>query len=96
MIRSYGDSRTAHFARGERVGQFEAFRRQAEKTPDRLDATILLGDIAKFPGHRFEKLKGARSDTYSVRINDQWRICFKWPSGSPGPEYVTIEDGHRG
>jgi proteic killer suppression protein len=94
MIRSYGDNRTARFARGERVRQFEAFRRQAEKTLDRLDAATVLGDIARFPGHRFEKLKGARSDTYSVRINDQWRLCFKWPTGSSGPENVTIEDYH--
>ncbi len=96
MIRSYGDSRTARFARGERVGAFDAFRRQAEKTLDRLDAATRLGDVAKFPGHHFEKLKGARRDTYSVRINDQWRLCFRWPSGSTGPENVTIEDYHRG
>jgi toxin HigB-1 len=75
VIRSYGDNRTARFSRGERVSQFEAFRRQAEKTLDRLDAAIVLGDIAKFPGHNFEKLKGGRRDTYSVRINQQWRIA---------------------
>jgi toxin HigB-1 len=54
----------------------------------------VLGDIARFPGHHFEKLNGARSDTYSIRSNDQWRICFKRPTGSPGPENVTIEDYH--
>jgi toxin HigB-1 len=80
--------------RGERVRQFQALRRQAEKTLDRLDAAVGLGDIASFPGHRFEKLKGARSDTCSVRINDQWRVCFKWPAGSSGPVDVTIEDYH--
>ena len=57
-------------------------------------AAVVLGDIARFPGHRFEKLKGARSQTYSIRINDQWRVCFKWPAGSSGPEDVTIEDYH--
>ncbi|HEY3845623.1 MAG TPA: type II toxin-antitoxin system RelE/ParE family toxin [Acetobacteraceae bacterium] len=46
------------------------------------------------PGHHFEKLKGGRGDTYSIRINDQWRICFKWPATSPGPEDVTVEDYH--
>jgi proteic killer suppression protein len=61
---------------------------------DRLDAAVVLGDIGRFPGHRFEKLKGARSDTYSIRINDQWRVCFKWPEGSSGPEDVTIGDYH--
>jgi toxin HigB-1 len=94
MIRSYGDARTARFARGERVRQFESFRRQAEKTLDRLEAATVLGDVARFPGHHFEKLKGARRDTYSVRINDQWRLCFTWPSGASGPENVTIEDYH--
>ena len=94
MIRSYGDKRTARFARGERVREFDAFRRQAEKTLDRLDAALVVGDVARFPGHHFEKLKGARSDTYSIRINVQWRACFKWPAGSPGPEDVTIDDYH--
>ena len=63
MIRSYGDDRTARFARGERVPQFEAFRRQAEKTLGRLEAATVLGDTARFPGHRFENLNGASSDT---------------------------------
>ena len=94
MIRSYGDSRTARFVRGERVRQFELFGRQAEKMLDRLDAAAVLGDMARFPGHHFEKLEGARSDAYSVRINDQWRLCFTWPSGLSGPENVTIEDYH--
>ena len=61
---------------------------------ERLDAAVVLGDIARFPGHRFEKLKGARSDTYSIRINHRWRVCFKRPAGSSGPEDVTIEDYH--
>jgi len=94
MIRSFGDSRTERFAKGRRVKTFEPIRRQAEKTLDRLDAASGLTDIANFPGHRLEKLKGDRAGTYSVRINDQWRICFAWSDGSPGPERVTIEDYH--
>jgi len=94
MIRSYGDDRTERFARGQRVKQFEPFRRQAEKTLDRLEAATTLSDIANFPGHRLKKLKGDRAGTFSVRINDQWRICFAWPDRSPGPENVTIEDYH--
>lgn len=94
MIRSYGDARTERFAGGRRVKPFESFRRQAERTLDRLEAAMNLGDLANFPGHHLEKLKGDRSDTYSVRVNDQWRICFKWPDGSNGPEHVTIEDYH--
>lgn len=94
VIRSYGDSRTERFASGERVKQFDPFRRQAERTLDRLEAANDLRDIANFPGHRLEKLKGDRAGTYSIRINDQWRICFKWPARSSGPENVTIEDYH--
>jgi proteic killer suppression protein len=94
MIRSYGDSRTARFARGERVKQFEPFRRQAELRLDRLEAAMSLGDLASFPGHRLEKLKGTRSDTYSIWVNDQWRICFKWLGGASGPDSVSIEDYH--
>ncbi|MGH6991346.1 MAG: type II toxin-antitoxin system RelE/ParE family toxin, partial [Stellaceae bacterium] len=69
MIRSYGDDRTAKFASGGRIKQFEPFRRQAEKTLDRLDAATGLSDAANFPGHHFEKLKGDRSGSYSIRIN---------------------------
>jgi proteic killer suppression protein len=94
MILGYGDNRTERFAAGERVKQFEPFRRQAEKTLDRLDPAISVGDIANFPGHRMEKLKGDRAGMYSVRINDQWRVCFTWPEGSAGPTEVTIQDYH--
>jgi toxin HigB-1 len=94
MIRSFGDRRTEKFAHGQRIKPFEPFRRQAERTLDRLDAAAGLGDVANFPGHRLEKLRGDRAGTYSVRINDQWRICFEWPEGSSGPENVTIVDYH--
>ena len=94
MIQSYGDTRTEKFAKGGRVKQFEPFRRQAEKVLDRLDASISLIDIANYPGHRLEKLKGDRAGTFSIRINVQWRICFSWHDGSPGSEHVTIEDYH--
>ena len=94
MIRSYSDRRTRRFALGAHIKQFEAFRRQAERTLDRLDAATSLRDVANFPGHRLEKLRGDRAGSYSIRINDQWRICFDWPEGSPGPENVSIEDYH--
>ena len=94
MILSYGDNRTERFAAGERVKQFEPFRRQAEKTLDRLDAAITLADPGNFPGLRLEKLKGDRAGTYSIRINDQWRACFMWPDGATGPSNVTIVDYH--
>ena len=62
MILSYRDARTERFAHGERVKQFEPFRRQAERALDRLDMGLSLGDVVNFPGHRLEKLKGNRKD----------------------------------
>lgn len=94
MIRSYRDVRTARFADGERVKKFEPFRRQAEKVLDRMDAAVSLADLLSFPGMRLEKLKGDRAGQYSVRINDQWRVCFEWASGTPGPSKVEIVDYH--
>jgi proteic killer suppression protein len=94
MIQSYRDARTERFARGERVKQFEPFRRQAEKTLDRLDTATSLGDVANFPGHRLERLRGDRTGQWSIRINDQWRICFNWGDGASGPTNVEIVDYH--
>jgi hypothetical protein len=51
-------------------------------------------DLAVLPGNRFETLKGNRKGQYSIRINDQWRVCFQWPKGSPGPVHVEIVDYH--
>ena len=50
-------------------------------------------DLAR-PGNRLEALKGRRKGQWSIRINDQWRICFKWPEGSLGPTEVEIVDYH--
>jgi len=61
---------------------------------DRLEAAITIGDLAALPGNRFENLKGDRKGQCSIRINDQWRICFEWPVGSLGPRNVEIVDYH--
>jgi proteic killer suppression protein len=61
---------------------------------DRLEAATGLQDLAALPGNRFEALKGDRKGQYSIRINDQWRICFEWPRGSAGPTNVEIVDYH--
>lgn len=57
-----------------------------------LDAADQIGDLRVPPGNRLEKLKGDRANTYSVRVNDQWRICFRWTTA--GPEDVEIVDYH--
>ena len=61
---------------------------------DQLDAAESLKDLAVLPGNRFEALKDDRKGQYSIRINDQWRICFEWPDRSPGPANVEIVDYH--
>lgn len=94
MIRSYRNRQTERFADGERVAQFEPFRRQAEKRLRLLEAATGLTDLAGLPGNRLEALKGDRDGQYSIRINRQWRICFEWPAGADGPENVEITDYH--
>ncbi len=94
MIQSYRNRRSARFAAGQRVKEFSDFARQAQKRLDRLDAAVNLQDLAALPGNRLEALSGDRNGQYSIRINDQWRICFEWPAGASGPENVEIVDYH--
>jgi proteic killer suppression protein len=94
MIVSFRDKRTRDFAEGKYVKSFSGFSRQAELKLDQLDAATSLKDLVVLPGNRFEALKGSRKGQYSIRINDQWRICFGWPEHSPGPVNVEIVDYH--
>jgi proteic killer suppression protein len=94
MIVSFRDRRTDRFAKGEFVKEFSGFTRQAETRLDRLDAATSLKDLAALRGNRLDSLKGDRQGQFSIRINDQWRICFEWPQGSHGPINVEITDYH--
>lgn len=94
MIRSYRDRDTERLAAGERVLRWEPFRFQAEKRLRILDAANSLVDLAGLNSNRLEALKGDRKGRYSIRINDQWRICFKWPKDATGPLDVEIVDYH--
>jgi len=94
MIVSYRNRQTERFANGEHVKEFSGFARQAEVRLDRLDAAISLKDLGMLHGNRLEPLHGDREGQYSIRINDQWRICFEWLAGSPGPTNVEITDYH--
>jgi len=94
MIVSYRDKRTREFAEGHYVPAFESFRRQAEKRLDRLETAPHLHALQGFPGNRLEVLRGDRRGQFSIRINDQWRICFEWMDGAPGPSNVEIVDYH--
>jgi proteic killer suppression protein len=57
-----------------------------------LDAAEVLDDLRVPPGNKLEALKGDRKGQHSIRVNDQWRICFRWTKG--GPERVEIIDYH--
>jgi proteic killer suppression protein len=94
LIVGYRDQRTRDFAAGKRVKPFSGIERPAHLKLDRLEAALKLKDLAVLPGNRFEALGGGRKGQYSIRINGQWRICFEWPDGAPGPSMVEIVDYH--
>lgn len=94
MIRSYRDRDTERLAAGEKVLPWASFRRQAEKRLRILDAASSLGDLASINSNRLEALKGSRKGQYSIRINDKWRICFRWPKDESDPSSVEIVDYH--
>jgi toxin HigB-1 len=94
VILSYRDKRTRDFAAGKRVKALAGIVRSARLKLDRLEAATALRDLAVLPGNRFEALSGDRRGQYSIRINDQWRICFEWTGGAPGPSNVEIVDYH--
>jgi proteic killer suppression protein len=94
VIVSCRDKRTRDFAAGKRVKSFSAIERVARLKLDRLEAAGVLGDLAVLPGNRFEALKGDRKGSYSIRINDRWRVVFAWSADAPGPSNVEIVDYH--
>ena len=94
MIVSYRDKPTREFATGKRVKAFTGIERAAQLRLDRLEAALSLQDLAALRGNRLEALKGDRKGQHSIRINEQWRVCFEWPGGSPGPLNVEIVDYH--
>ena len=94
MILSYRDKRTREFAVGKQVKAFSGIERAARLKLDRLEAAAALRDLAVLPGNRFELLKGDRKGHYSIRINEQWRICFEWTEDTRGPSNVEIVDYH--
>jgi toxin HigB-1 len=92
MIRSFGDKRTEALFRDERARQFQAFARSAKRKLEAVNAASRLEDLVVPPSNRLEKLKGDLKDFYSIRINDQWRVIFKWFDGEP--HEVQIVDYH--
>ncbi|MBM3465809.1 MAG: type II toxin-antitoxin system RelE/ParE family toxin [Armatimonadetes bacterium] len=89
-----GDRRTERFARGERVREFEAFKQQAERRLQVLEDATSKNDLMHLPGNRFEALGGDREGQFSIRINQQWRVCFELPDTEARPFNIEITDYH--
>ena len=82
MIRSFRDKDTEKVFQRTRTRKYSLeLQRIAQRKLDVLDAADELGDLRAPPGNRLEKLAGERKSQYSIRINNQWRICFKWQHG---------------
>jgi proteic killer suppression protein len=92
MIRSFRDASTARLYADDDVPRFRAIERQARRKLLVLNAAATLNELRSPPGNRLEALKGNRIGQHSIRINDQWRICFVWRNG--GAEDVEIVDYH--
>jgi proteic killer suppression protein len=88
--RKYRDKRTARFAAGERVSEFQAIARQAYRRLEILEAAPNRQALMRLPSNRFEALRGDRAGQFSIRINDRWRVCFEWPDGEPAPFNIEI------
>jgi len=84
------ETEALHLGFGSR--RFQAIERPARTRLARLQAATGLGDLAAIPGNRLEALKGDRAGQHSIRINDQWRICFAWREGNAYD--VEIADYH--
>lgn len=92
MIHSFKDKKTQKLHEGGYVDVFQAFRQQAEKRLRILEAADTLQSLMLLPSNRFKALGGDRQGQFSIKINDQWRICFSWQND--GPHDVEIVDYH--
>jgi proteic killer suppression protein len=92
VIRSFKDKRAEALFRGDTVRELQAIKSTAVRKLDMLDAATQLADLRSPPGNRLEALAGDRRGQHSIRINDQWRICFVW--SNDGAEQVEIVDYH--
>jgi proteic killer suppression protein len=92
MIKSFRSKDVERLHRGDGVARFQSIESVARRKLRQLDSAEELRDLAIFPGNRLESLKGDRIGQYSIRVNDQWRICFRWRNGDAHD--VEIVDYH--
>jgi len=93
MIRSFKDRDAEALFGGGSVRRYRAVERQVQRRLQILDSAADLRDLAALPSNRFEALKGDRKGQYSIRINDQWRLCFRWSADNEATD-VEILDYH--
>ena len=92
MIESFKCADTEALSRGDRVRRFVNFATVAQRKLRQLQIAGCLDDLRVPPGNRLEALKGNRAGQHSIRINDQWRACFRWTAA--GAQDVEIVDYH--
>ena len=92
MIRSFGDRRTEALFRDQFVPDFQGIARRAKRKLEAINAASGLSDLAVPPSNRLERLGGDLRGFYSIRINEQWRVIFRWRDGEP--HEVRIVDYH--
>lgn len=92
MIRSFKCAETEALSKGERVRRFVSIASVAQRKLRQLQIAGRLDDLRVPPGNRLEALKGNRAGQHSIRINDQWRLCFRWTAA--GADDVEIVDYH--
>ena len=92
MIKTFRDKDTERLHQRERVPRFRAIERVAQRKLRQLDSAVVLSDMASPPGNHLEALAADRKGQHSIRINDQWRLCFRWYDGDAYD--VEIVDYH--
>ena len=92
MIHSFADADTEELFRDEKNRQFAAVARVALRKLMQMNRADRLSDLAVPPGNRLEQLRGDLAGFHSIRVNDQWRIVFRWTDA--GPAEVAIVDYH--
>ncbi len=92
MIRSFGDRRTEALFRDQFVPDFQGIARRAKRKLEAINAASRLSDLAVPPSNHLERLRGDLRGFYSIRINERWRVIFRWRDGEP--HEVRIVDYH--
>lgn len=90
----YKDKKLIRFAAGERVKEYFPFERQLKKRLLILLEAPTKRSLMLLPSNHFEALKGDRKGQYSIRVNEQWRLCFEWPDAIENPYNIEVVDYH--